>query len=617
MCCVVGYVGSDTSRERICEGLLRLEYRGYDSAGFACITDLDMIASYKAVGGVTNLRAAMGSNPSDGHVGIGHTRWATHGAITEHNAHPVFDCAQTCAVVHNGVIDGEKQLRQELSLRGHRFVSQTDSELIAHLFEEIVGGIDSAHGLPGAIAAVIGKLHGSFACAVLLQKFSDCLVAVRRRSPLCVGLSDGGSYVASDPLAFAGTQVNRVLFLPDESFALVYRDRVYIYNFNGIELKVPIEPYVAVWEGSTLQGHAHYMLKEIYEQPAVIAALVRNSPRDIMRLFDSGCGSGCADATEYLLFACGASFHAAHIAQYYLQSIADTPARVILASELRYHKFLFRGMPWAICLSQSGETADVLEAMRQLKTYGIVTLGLVNRSGSTVVREAEASLLLHAGHEIAVASTKTFVAHLSVLYLLAHALAAYRKGRALQSAFDHPSKMLRESALFLQQGIESNSACIERTVVPLLLQARGVLVIGRREEYGIAQELALKLKEIAYIFAEACYAGELKHGPLALIDGTIPVIVCAPLDDVLYARMITTVHEAKLRGGKVIVLCFQHQHELVEIADVAIILSRPTDHHLGPLVMAGVAQYIAYAAAVAQGLPIDRPRNLAKSVTVE
>lgn len=617
MCCVVGYVGNDTSRERICEGLSRLEYRGYDSAGFACLTTLDTIVAYKAVGGVTNLRAAMGTAPFDGRVGIGHTRWATHGAITETNAHPVFDCTQSCAVVHNGIIDGEKALRQALLARGHILTSQTDSELVAHLFEEAVRGLDAKEQLPHAIVSVLVQLQGSFACALLLKKFPDSVIAIRRRSPLCIGLSDYGSYVASDALAFAGAHVSRVMFLPDESFAIVYRDRAQVYTFDGVELQIKPEPYAAVWEGVTTQGHAHYMLKEIYEQPAVIGSIIRNTPREIMRLFEAGSGSECADATEYVLFACGASFHAAQVAHYFLQSIAHTPARVVLASELRYQELLFRGMPWGICLSQSGETADALEAMRQLATYGISTLGLVNRGGSTVIREAAASLLLHAGHEIAVASTKTFVAHLGVLYLLAHALAAHRSGKMIQAALDQPTKMLREAARLLQQGIETNSQRIEQLVVPLLLHARGVLIIGRKSEYGIAQELALKLKEIAYIFAEACYAGELKHGPLALIDGTIPVIVCAPLDEALYMRMLTTVHEAQLRGGKVIALCFEHQHELLEIADVAIVLTAPTDYNLGPLVMAGVVQFIAYAAAHAQGLPIDRPRNLAKSVTVE
>lgn len=472
MCCVVGYVGGDTSRERICEGLLRLEYRGYDSAGFACLTPSQDIIACKAVGGVQSLRTAIKRlpHPIDGHVGIGHTRWATNGSITELNAHPVFDCTQACAVVHNGIIDGEKELRRELLKHGHTFVSETDTELIAHLFEEELANAHFASmyiDLAAVIVAVIARLQGAYAFVVMLKQFPDMLVAVRRRSPLCVGFSDVGAYIASDPLAFAGNTISRVSFLPDESFALVQRDTCKLFAFNGAKLPLLTEPFAGVWEGVSTQGHPHYMLKEFFEQPAVLATIARVIPKELATLLASSNGGECTEATEYVLFGCGTSYHAAQIAQYYLQTVTHIPTRAIIASELRHQEFIFRGMPWGLCLSQSGETADALEAMRHLKLYGISTVGVVNRPTSTITREAHAALLLHAGSEISVGSTKTFTAHLAVLYLFAHAIAAHKTGKVIIRSLEHPVRSLSTASHQLQQGVENNIELIEQRVVPL------------------------------------------------------------------------------------------------------------------------------------------------------
>lgn len=615
MCSVVGAIGSQLSCGFVLEGLSRLEYRGYDSAGFACINQVGgEIAYQKVIGGLENLTAALAQAPIDGLVTIGHTRWSTHGVSTQENAHPHFDTHKKIAVVHNGIIENYRIIRAQLQQAGHTFYSQTDTEVIARLLEQLLYEHKNLHN---AVTALVGQLEGAYAFVAILQDYPDQMVLVRKRSPLCIGVGAYCMYVASDVVAFAD-KTDTVVFMPDESFALLFAHEIKLYQFDGC----PIVPYAQkiVADSALLvekHGYQHYMLKEIYEQKKVI----QDTVQFLKLLGDSvweyvGVSQAFVQKMSGLsLIGCGTSWHAARIAQFYFEQICNIPTGVHLASEFRYKQFFPDASSLYTFISQSGETADTLEALRMVAQQNLPTLAITNVSSSTMVREADGFLLTQAGREIAVASTKAFSTQLTVLYWFAHRI-AYARGTILADELEQSEQDLLLVAHLLETSLLEYKQQISQSLAHRYAQYNKAIFLGRHMSYPFAMEAALKLKEIAYIFSQCYPAGELKHGPLALVDAHTPIFVFSYDDPVIYQKLVSNTQEAKARGGHIVAFAFEGQEELCEIADCLFVFPR-VKPLLGPLLMTGVMQYLVYAIATDLGLPVDKPRNLAKSVTVE
>lgn len=615
MCTVVGYIGKSFCSTFIFEGLARLEYRGYDSAGFACLDPISQKLHYsKSSGQLINLTEKVKKDSFDGFLGIGHTRWSTHGDTTEENAHPHFDCSKTISVVHNGIVENYAEIKRELISLGHIFSSDTDTEVISHLCESLV---QKNNFTPLDVAGIVKQLHGAYAFIVMLQRFPDVLVAVRKKSPLCIGISDHEMFIASDVIAFAD-KTNKVIFLPDESFVLVHKDHVQLYDFQGSRIIAQEQKIDAQVELADKGEHDHFMLKEIYEQKrAIIQTVELLRSRHTIMLEQLGLSADCAKRIESICFiACGTSWHAARIAQFFFESIACVPVQVHLASEFRYTSFFPNKNVLHIFISQSGETADTLEALRLVKQYGLLTIALTNVATSTIVREAGGFLLTCAGPEVAVASTKAFSTQLAALYWLAH-YCALNKCSIMQEDVLQAETDLIHVAQVLENAINEHKNAIDNIYAVRYAHYNKALFLGRHISYPLAMEAALKLKEIAYVFAESYAAGELKHGPLALVDGDMPVYIFSHRDPIIYQKLLSNAHEVKARGGKVIVFAFADQTELCDLAETAFILSDEVPVLLAPLAMIGLVQYFVYAVAKERGCPIDKPRNLAKSVTVE
>jgi glutamine---fructose-6-phosphate transaminase (isomerizing) len=612
MCGIVGYVGDNESRSLICRGLQRLEYRGYDSAGFACLDSRTQQISYKkTTGQLKNLLYALEIDPIDGSIGIGHTRWATHGSITQENAHPQMDCHGKCTIVHNGIIENFQELKSKLLQQNHSFQSQTDTEIIAHLCEAI-----SKDQLIINISEIVNQLHGAFAFILLHTQLADTLVAVRKGSPLCIGIGKNLNFIASDPLAFAGS-TEKVLFLPDESFAIITKDEVRLYNFAGIELNLSIEKLDIVWSEDEKSGYEHYMLKEIYEQKKAI-----NQTLSWYKEIDETIWQHINITPEQIkqlrslhLIGCGTSWHAGRIGQFFFEHIAHIPTRVVLASEFRYAPLFPEDNSIYLALSQSGETADTLECIRLINSYNLPTVALTNMASSTMVREVNGALLTKAGQEIAVASTKAFSTQLVVLYWLAHRI-AQEKGIISSDRMQQTYDDLALTAEVLENSIERYRISIEKKLAPFYAKFKRFIFLGRQESYPFALESALKLKEISYIFAQCYPAGELKHGPIALLDAQTPVVLFSSLDKQIYHKIISNGQEVKARGAHLVAFAFEGQVELANLADHAFVLPR-VNPLLAPLAMTGLMQFWVYHIARVLNCPIDKPRNLAKSVTVE
>ncbi|HXW86395.1 MAG TPA: glutamine--fructose-6-phosphate transaminase (isomerizing) [Candidatus Bathyarchaeia archaeon] len=612
MCSVVGYVGSQFGRSAIMEGLRRLEYRGYDSAGIAgIIPQTRQFFCQKVTGSLDRLTARMAQVADDGYIGIGHTRWATHGMISEYNAHPQFDCHDTVALVHNGIIENYHILHQQLQKNGHIFISQTDTEVIAHLVEQRLAEKKS---LIDAILSVVGYLEGAYACIVMTQAHPDTLIAIRRRSPLCIGFGSDTIMVASDVLAFT-QQVRSVMYIPDNSVALVKKDTCVVYDFSGSVRDLTRIAFTDTWEDDK-KGYEHYMLKEIYEQRSAIVRTVtvlENSRDELLQK----CGltpSYMSCVQKIMLLGCGTSWHAARIAQFFFETLCAVPTRVCLASEFRSMPFFPEDSMCALALSQSGETADTLEAIRMI--YGIMpTIGITNVASSTITRETTGVLVTQAGPEIAVASTKAFSTQLATLYWLALNIAREKK-RIDHAAYDHAVREIFSAAELLESTMTEYAHAIETRQAPLYASYDKAMFLGRHMSYPFALEAALKLKEVAYVFSQGYPAGELKHGPLALIDATVPIFLFSSLDHAIYIKLLSNAQEAKARGGHLVVFAWQGQDELINLADTVFIFP-PITPLLGPLAMTGLMQLLVYYIAKERGCSIDKPRNLAKSVTVE
>jgi glucosamine--fructose-6-phosphate aminotransferase (isomerizing) len=614
MCSVVGYVGPQLCKSFILQGLGRLEYRGYDSAGFACLeSSTHVIQSVKACGKLDNLIEKTAQNICDGTTGIGHTRWATHGGISEENAHPVFDCQGKIALVHNGIIENHGTLRKQLVQEGHIFSSQTDSEVVVHLLEHALTHCSDLHK---ALQTVINQIEGAYAIVAIMQDHPDTMIVMRRKLPLCIGLGAQETYVASDQLVFAD-KAQRVVFIPDETFAIVTKELVSLFDMHGNPLPVQSQPLQVIWQNTDKKGYEHYMLKEIYEQKHGITATVhelqkiRNSLWEQLGITpDQACHLKTIN-----IIACGTSYHAARIGQFFFEEIAGIPTRVHLASEFRYQAFFPEQDSIYITVSQSGETADTLEALRMVASYNLPTATITNVVSSTMVREAAGYILTQAGREVSVASTKAFSTQVTVLYWLAHQMAQV-KGLITDAKLELAAEHLITVGHLLESVIDKYQTDIVSTLAHRYGAYDKAIFLGRHIGYPFAMEAALKLKEISYIFSQAYSAGELKHGPLALVDETVPVFIFSHQNELIYQKLVSNAQEVKARKGQIISFAFDGQNELMGIADYTFQLPHVASL-LDPLVMTGVMQFLVYHIAKVRGCAIDKPRNLAKSVTVE
>ncbi|WP_242095879.1 glutamine--fructose-6-phosphate transaminase (isomerizing) [Sphingomonas sp. CROZ-RG-20F-R02-07] len=607
MCGIVGILSTEDVADRLLDGLKRLEYRGYDSAGIA--TDHDgAIDRRRASGKLVNLAKELAANPLPGKTGIAHTRWATHGGPTTNNAHP--HATGEVAVVHNGIIENFKALRDELIARGRTFTSETDTEVVAHLVsEKVEAGMEPVD----AVREVLPRLHGAFALAILFRRHPDLLIGARLGSPLVIGHGDGEMYLGSDALALAPL-TQRIAYLDEGDWAVLTRDGVQVYDQANAPVERPITISGVTGELVSKGNHRHYMLKEIYEQPIVVAQTLRSylqrlEGKVVLPIPDFDL-SGIKRVT---IVACGTSFYAGMVAKYWFEQFARVPVDLDVASEFRYRAPVMEPGGLMIVISQSGETADTLAALRHAKSEGQTIAAVVNVPTSSMAREADLLLPTHAGPEIGVASTKAFTCQLAVLAALAANLAK-AKGRLSEADERQLVRHLAEAPASINGALAYDDAI--QAMSGVVAVARDVLYLGRGTDYPLALEGALKLKEISYIHAEGYAAGEMKHGPIALIDENVPVIVIAPSGP-LFEKTVSNMQEVQARGGKVILISDYDGIQAAGEGCVATITMPKVHPLIAPIVYAVPVQLLAYHVAVAKGTDVDQPRNLAKSVTVE
>jgi glutamine---fructose-6-phosphate transaminase (isomerizing) len=611
MCGIVGYVGDREASKIIVDGLKRLEYRGYDSAGIAVVSR-NGLQVRRAAGRIANLETRLRQEPVSASVGIGHTRWATHGRPCEANAHPHTDCTGSLAVVHNGILENHEALRARLVANGHRFRSETDTEVIAHLVEAHLGdGDDVLTAVRGALAEV----RGAYAVAIVCRQAPAQIIAARHGAGgVVVGLGQGEMFLASDVPALL-PHTREVVVLEDDEVALVSPREVRLLTLAG--RSVEREPRHVTWDAESAQkgGYPHFMLKEIYEQPRAVADTFRGwIERDGRGMADAMglSGSAARGLDRIVLVGCGTSFHAALVGRWMMEALTGLPAEVDLASEFRYRSLALDSETLVVAISQSGETADTLGAVRAARARQARVLGITNVVGSGLTREATGVLYTHAGPEIGVASTKTFTATLTACYLLGLALGLER-GHLTEADLGKRIDELREVPKLMEAVLAS--ADTVRVLATELAGERSFLYLGRGVHHAVALEGALKLKELSYLHAEGYAGGEMKHGPIALIDSRVPVIALAPRD-AAYDRMLANVEEVRAREGRVIALGSQGDDELARKAFRMLALP-PAAELLAPLISVIPLQLLAYHIAVLRGCDVDQPRNLAKSVTVE
>lgn len=616
-CSIIGYVGTHPCKAFILEGLSRLEYRGYDSAGIAFLdSPNNNLICTRSEGKLENLKNKLAHNSCDGFIGIGHTRWATHGPAIERNAHPHTDSNNTLAVVHNGIIENHFALKQQLQESGCVFRSDTDTEVISHLLRAKLDGRSDKSLLLPALVDVFNALQGSFAFVACVQEIPDTLFIMRRGLPACIGIGEEEMFVASDFLALAG-KTDSVVFMPEDSIAILTKNALDFYDKEGKPLPAETQTLHVSPELYQKLGHEHYMLKEIYEQRNVIHGLVAHC-RTLGSSVWSQMGMTAEQARNLKrvhLLGCGTSWHAARIAQFFFETICNIPAYVHLASEFRYMPFFPDDETLYIAISQSGETADTLEAIRLINKKKQPVISITNVSSSSMVRETQGFLPLKAGPEIAVASTKAFSAQVSLLYWLANRLAFEKELTTLRDLKQAEEDLLHVAQV-LEEMIDLYKLPIINTHAPRFAKANRFIFLGRHVGYPFAMEAALKLKEISYIFAQGYPAGELKHGSIALIDMETPVMLFSHLDPILYKKLVSNAQEVKARKGHLIAVAFEGQDELIDLADDVFIIPSVAPL-LEPLAMTGLMQFFVYQIAKELGCDIDKPRNLAKAVTVE
>jgi glutamine---fructose-6-phosphate transaminase (isomerizing) len=610
MCGIVGYIGARPAVPLLLEGLKRLEYRGYDSAGVTILVD-ERLETRKSAGKITELERLLTNGEPAGTCGIAHTRWATHGAPNTTNAHPHTNGEGTFAVVHNGIIENSGTLRQKLEGLGHEFRTETDTEVIVHLIEEAYEG-----SLEEAVRLALSHVDGTYGVAVVSSLDPYKIVAARRGSPLLVAIGrDGEYYVASDVAAILA-QTREVIFLDDNEMAVLTRDGYQTSQLNGEAIAKQIERVSWDLDAIEKSGHEHFMLKEIFEQPETL----RNTMRGRLLEDEGNVKLGGVNLTEeellavenIVITACGTSWHAGLIGEYLIEEIARVPVEVEYASEFRYRSPVVDERTLVIAISQSGETADTLAAMREAKRRGARVMGIVNVVGSTIARQADSGMYLHAGPEIGVASTKAFTSQVVALTLFTILLARTRNDLSILQAREIIAA-LQKLPEQVEQVLELNDSL--RELARTYKDASNFLYLGRGYNFPTALEGALKLKEISYIHAEGLPAAEMKHGPIALIDENMPVVCIAP-DDAVYSKIVSNIEEVKARGGRVIAVVTEGNTELKGKADHLITIPDTIDLLTGVLTTIPL-QLLAYHIAVMRGCNVDQPRNLAKSVTVE
>jgi len=612
MCGIVGYIGPKEAYPIIIKGLKRLEYRGYDSAGIALSNgDLRL---YKKAGRVSDLEASVKGLDVKGTIGIGHTRWATHGEPNKVNAHPHYSQNRTLAMIHNGIIENYASLREEMQVRGHNFLSETDSEVLIHLIEDVQQS--ESVDLVEAVRIALNQVIGAYAIVILAKGDNDTLIAARKGSPLVIGIGEDEHFIASDATPLIEYTKN-VVYLNDEEIAIIPR--------NGDMRIITIAdqektPYIQELEMNLTAiekgGYDHFMLKEIFEQPLSI----RDSMRGRLRMAQETIALGgiseyedkMAAAKRIIMVACGTSWHAALVGEYLFEDIARIPVEVEYGSEFRYRNPIINEDDVVIAISQSGETADTLAAIRMAKSKGATIIGICNVVGSSIARETDAGSYTHAGPEIGVASTKAFTAQVAVLTLMALRLAK-KRGTIERTRFHHLLYELEQIPFKVEKTLDVNEKVME--IAKHFVNTRNFLYLGRGYNFPIALEGALKLKEISYIHAEGYPAAEMKHGPIALIDENMPVVVVAT-NKGTYEKSVSNIEEIRARKGIIIAIVTKGDTEVKRLADYIIEIPE-TEEMLVPLLASIPLQLLAYHIAVDRGCAVDMPRNLAKSVTVE
>jgi glucosamine--fructose-6-phosphate aminotransferase (isomerizing) len=610
MCGIVGAVAERNITAILLEGLKRLEYRGYDSAGVAVFTNDEKLERMRRPGKVSELEAALAAQPLVGRLGIAHTRWATHGAPCERNAHPHF--SGDIAVVHNGIIENHETLREQLKALGYVFTSDTDTEVIAHLLSH---KLKDQPDLTVALKATVKELHGAYGLAVINAQQPDRLVAARSGSPLVIGLGLGENFLASDQLALRQV-TDRFMYLEEGDIAEIRRDSVQIWDVDGKTVERQTVQYSDGAEAADKGEFRHYMLKEIHEQPSVVQRTLegRLSPNQVLvQAFGPQAAELFAKVRNVQIVACGTSYHAGMVARYWLEELAGIPCQVEVASEFRYRKVVVQPDSLFVTISQSGETADTLAALRNAKELGfLASLAVCNVGISSLVRESDLTLLTQAGREIGVASTKAFTTQLVGLLLLTLSLGQVRGtlGKGVEATL---VEELRRLPTRLGEALAMDST-VEK-IAELFAEKNHTLFLGRGAQFPVAMEGALKLKEISYIHAEAYPAGELKHGPLALVDNDMPVVTVAPNNELL-EKLKSNLQEVRARGGELIV--FADEKAGMTNGEGTHVVQMPHIHDiLSPILYTIPLQLLSYYVAVLKGTDVDQPRNLAKSVTVE
>ncbi|MFM9829048.1 MAG: glutamine--fructose-6-phosphate transaminase (isomerizing) [Sphingomonas sp.] len=607
MCGIVGILGDSPVADRLLDGLKRLEYRGYDSAGI-CTVHAGMFERRRAQGKLVNLATRLVEEPLHGNSGIAHTRWATHGAPTEDNAHPHI--VGDVVLVHNGIIENFKPLRDELLAEGRHFLSQTDSEVVAHL---IAREVERGAVPKDAVATVLPRLHGAFALGVMFKSDPDLLIGARLGAPLTIGYGEGENYLGSDALALAPL-TQRIAYLEEGDWAVLTRAGVQIYDQANAPVERPIVHSGASGQLMDKGNHRHFMQKEIYEQPVVVAQTLRSYLRPLEeRVALPDMEFDLSTVERVAIVACGTASYVGMIGKYWIEQLARVPVEVDVASEFRYRNPVLTPNMLGIVISQSGETADTLAALRHMKAAGLTTAGIINVPTSSMAREVDLLLPTHAGPEIGVASTKAFTCQLAVMAALATNLARAKGVLSPQEERDivHHLTQVPEA---MSHALSHDSEI--EAMAPKIAVARDVLYLGRGPDYPMALEGALKLKEISYIHAEGYASGEMKHGPIALIDDAVPLIVIAPSGP-LFDKTVSNMQEAQARGAQVVLI--SDADGIAQAGENTLAtIEMPKVHPLiAPLVYAVPIQLLAYHVAVVKGTDVDQPRNLAKSVTVE
>ncbi len=610
MCGIVGYIGNRDASSVLLSGLKRLEYRGYDSSGIAVAHPDGSLEMEKATGKIASLEKKLGEHPLRSNIGIAHTRWATHGAPTENNAHPQVSFDGKIMVVHNGIIENYVQIKKKLEADGVRFKSETDTEVVAHLIAKLYRG-----DIKSAVLAALNRLEGTFGLAVLAADEPEVLIGARRGSPLVLGIGEAGEYFLASDVTAIVDYTQKVVYLDDDDVVIAKRSGYEIVTVSSHTVNRNVEEIEFDADAASKGGFEHFMLKEIFEQPEAL----RNTMRGRLLLADGSAKLAGLDANRIelrnlnriIITACGTSYYAGMVGEYLIEDLAGVPVEVEYASEFRYRNPIIKPGTLVLVISQSGETADTLAALREAKTKGATVLGICNAVGSTIARESDGGVYLHAGPEIGVASTKAFTSQVTVLAMIALLLGRERRVSAEQGI--DIARALSNIPNYVEETLKLSPKI--REVAKKYIGANNFLYLGRHYNYPVAMEGALKLKEISYIHAEGYPAAEMKHGPIALIDENMPVVVIAPKDS-LFDKVLSNVREIKARGGRIIAITTEDSPELSEFADDIIIVPK-VSQMLMPLVTCVPLQLLAYHIAVLRGNDVDQPRNLAKSVTVE